>query len=1082
MQFARHMVGQPDDPIQPFQVFLNTLSRATNESQRREAFVILAATGFNDSALATDLALSSEYQVRFKSSGLIRRGAIDSFFGNIIIEFENDLERSRQHALDQLRGYVAGAWAEDNNTTRPYLAVATDGKRWELYTPRIAQPGASLDARHVELDKAEEWLATGHDDASTLRDFLNRLLFRKRLIQPTAINFARDFGLTSPAYLVAVDRLRQKYAELCGRFPGEEDPQLAVLQDAWLESLRTAYGSLDPDIDLFIRHTYLATLARLLVWASIERRAMRPEELESVLGGLYFQSRRVANLVEDDFFQWTRIPSRTSANPIWLALTEHLSGYDLRSVPEDILKPLYEQLVDPDTRHDLGEFYTPDWLATAVVNKLLRTWHWESVPSVLDPTCGSGTFLRATIDLVRSKMEQSRQSPALLQQILSGVVGIDVHPLAVVTAKATYLLAIGDLLHAADRPISIPVYLANSLEVNMDAVQLSLTDESSGRLRIANNVYPVPGEFMRSGADFDRGIEEVVTVARSFGRSSGPLEDADVSLHSRLADEFRNYSNRDQLVETLGRMARDLASLVRERRDTIYGFLLKNVYRPTMLVGLFDYVVGNPPWLTVSDIASPSYKNLIIELAVGLGIAPRGSGDQSHTELATLFLASAPGRFLKSWDGDQESRIAFVVPRSVFSASQHRLLREGRYRARLDVTEIWDLNDVSPLFNVPACVLFASTMIARPNVRKSGIVWRGVLPEKDLSWDNSEAYLVRDIADFELAYLGRRSTWRHVTPDDGMRPAAGSSAVGSSHYRELFRQGAVLYPQVLFVVETSARISRRSGEVHVRTDPFAAKSARKLREASVDCIVDTRNLYVTAAAGHVLPYAISPHLWKAVLPTVVDPGDPDFSPVDSDVLRKAGRVRTADWLDWAEERWREVRKAGESVSLVQRLNYMQQFSAQSAMPRYIVLFTGHGSRPVACVVDRLEHVLPFVVRDRTYWAPVGSFAEGMYLCSFLNSDYAASSIVDWMTRGLYGPRDMHKRVVDVGWPAFDGNDGTHQELALLGSEAFARAREVAAEAMSAGVGRSRSVVRVAIGEALWSDIESRVLAVAAEFR
>src|SRR5215211_736460 len=118
----------------PFQQFLETLERATNETQTREAFVVLAATGFDeDGSFATELALGAEHRVRFERAGLIRRGAIDSFYGNLIIEFEHDLARTGEHALEQLRAYVAGAWREDGSASRAYLAVASDGARWEVY-------------------------------------------------------------------------------------------------------------------------------------------------------------------------------------------------------------------------------------------------------------------------------------------------------------------------------------------------------------------------------------------------------------------------------------------------------------------------------------------------------------------------------------------------------------------------------------------------------------------------------------------------------------------------------------------------------------------------------------------------------------------------------------------------------------------------------------------------------------------------------------------------------------------------------------------------------------------------------------
>jgi type I restriction-modification system DNA methylase subunit len=56
----------------------------------------------------------------------------------------------------------------------------------------------------------------------------------------------------------------------------------------------------------------------------------------------------------------------------------------------DVLKALYESLIDPVQRHDLGEYYTPDWLAAKVVRRVVDQ---PLTQFVLDPACGSGTFL-----------------------------------------------------------------------------------------------------------------------------------------------------------------------------------------------------------------------------------------------------------------------------------------------------------------------------------------------------------------------------------------------------------------------------------------------------------------------------------------------------------------------------------------------------------------------------------------------------------------------------------------------------------------------------------------------------------------
>ncbi len=72
----------------------------------------------------------------------------------------------------------------------------------------------------------------------------------------------------------------------------------------------------------------------------------------------------------------------------------HIDEYDLSQIREDVLKGVYQQLIDPKDRHDLGEYYTPDWLCERIVNEMLPKHGYKAV---LDPSCGSGSFLRAAI-------------------------------------------------------------------------------------------------------------------------------------------------------------------------------------------------------------------------------------------------------------------------------------------------------------------------------------------------------------------------------------------------------------------------------------------------------------------------------------------------------------------------------------------------------------------------------------------------------------------------------------------------------------------------------------------------------------
>ncbi len=129
-------------------------------------------------------------------------------------------------------------------------------------------------------------------------------------------------------------------------------------------------------------------------------------------------------MVEDDFFQWVKRPEvEESLTPVWEYMLNKILTYDLSLLDQDVLKGIYQELVDPFDRHDLGEYYTPEWLCGVIVDKLLPS---EGYVSVLDPTCDSGSFLRAAIDhMLRAN---PTGSITRLRNILDNVMGIDIHP------------------------------------------------------------------------------------------------------------------------------------------------------------------------------------------------------------------------------------------------------------------------------------------------------------------------------------------------------------------------------------------------------------------------------------------------------------------------------------------------------------------------------------------------------------------------------------------------------------------------------------------------------------------------------
>lgn len=87
--------------------------------------------------------------------------------------------------------------------------------------------------------------------------------------------------------------------------------------DAWDKYLRIVYGSKVAEDELFVRHTYLATLAKLLAWQRLTESPELPSDAEvlKMLEGRLFNELDIDNFLEEDFFSWlARPPANLTAS------------------------------------------------------------------------------------------------------------------------------------------------------------------------------------------------------------------------------------------------------------------------------------------------------------------------------------------------------------------------------------------------------------------------------------------------------------------------------------------------------------------------------------------------------------------------------------------------------------------------------------------------------------------------------------------------------------------------------------------------------------------------------------------------
>ena len=97
-------------------------------------------------------------------------------------------------------------------------------------------------------------------------------------------------------------------------------------------------------------------------------------------------------LVISDVARWVLDHAPVDAVGHWNALLVFVDHLDLGEISSDILGSIFERLISPDRRRELGQHYTQPRLARA-----MAAWGvTDQDVTVLDPTCGAGTFLVET--------------------------------------------------------------------------------------------------------------------------------------------------------------------------------------------------------------------------------------------------------------------------------------------------------------------------------------------------------------------------------------------------------------------------------------------------------------------------------------------------------------------------------------------------------------------------------------------------------------------------------------------------------------------------------------------------------------
>ncbi|MGD0549269.1 MAG: N-6 DNA methylase [Candidatus Bathyarchaeia archaeon] len=640
----------------------------------------------------------------------ISGGRKDALYGHVILEYKSpgklDSKIEFTKAKEQVKEYIHEQ-STDKRDYSKYFGVIIDGYKISF-----------LRFRSGQWEEQDQPLSVNKETVRTLLRAIRGL--RLKIIEPATL--VADFGpgdLSRKIIELLYDSLREpdsKRTQMLFEDWKRVFSQVCSYAPEKLSALVEYYGLKQRNIDIeklmFCIHTYYTLLMKLItsevisyfnpMFGSFLERIetayhtklddMKKELEELEEGGIIAQL-GIRNLLEADYFAWYLDEWSKGIAVAIMLIVEQLKEYDPATselYPErvkDLFKRLYQNLVPRKVRHDLGEYFTPDWLADLVLDEVGYDGNPEK--RVLDPACGSGTFLVLAIGRVKAWAEKEfyPDKKELLRRITSNVIGIDLNPLAILAAKANYILALGELNRLLPGlNVDIPVYLADSILVSR---KQSFTGELEVYLRTAVGDFVFPNEIIDSN-HLPKALSMIETGMRG--------EYTKDQFHELMATQLKGLKS--STIDSLTQLFVFMRRLEREGKNRIWTRLLKNSFAP-LLMGKFDFVVGNPPWINWENLPE-KYRDDTKTLWNSYGLLERTEGaslGKVKRDMAMLFTVRCLDRYVT-----EKGRFAFLIPfttyKSQSGAGFRRFLANGLHnevkRIDCNVTKIHDLVTLYP--------------------------------------------------------------------------------------------------------------------------------------------------------------------------------------------------------------------------------------------------------------------------------------------------------------------------------------------------------------------------------------------------
>src|SRR4030043_909347 len=350
------------------------------------------------------------------------------------------------------------------------------------------------------------------------------------------------------------------------------------------------------------------------------------------------------------------------------------------------------------------------------------------------------------------------------------------------------------------------------------------------------------------------------------------------------------------------------------------------MYKPLFLKEKFDVVIGNPPWLSYRYVDKGEYqkflKNMIVDeykllSGVSAGEKMKVKAELiTHMELATLFFLRTADLYLKD-----RGLIGFVMPRSLFTADQHNTFRRQQYSRKIGFTEIWDMEKIKPLFNVPACVFIAKKGTTTASPYKAEFI-SGILERKNAELVDAEKSLTVNEGNLYVSAKGERS---FLSASE-----EGYIEKQRSLYHSLFKQGATIVPRNFWFVDIKShpKLGFNPSAPYVETSEASEKTAKEAYKGILlKGNIEKDFLYATLLSTDIVPFGYLDYR-IVVLPLIQE--NEGYTIIKESEAGKKGFINLSKWIHKAQKIWEEKRgEKAEKMDIYQRLDRIRGMTGQT---------------------------------------------------------------------------------------------------------------------------------------------------------